>query len=350
MFEMDWGGPRYGDMAEKSVAAIRREDQAKSLFNTQKSATEEQARLQNQKTTVELLTPSCHLTGACWKSFSKYVRENKGWSIKRVEATDQQKRASGEKRKGKVYFVSVTFDPTATTSKLAAASSLSSITPGKKRLSSDMPLNTPTASAKKAKAPVQASSSPPINATQRLQPGLTKGQCSALSRHGFEGCQLLMAAGKKPVKEYMLQRVQAVAGHSIAEALHIKVLTSKGETSSYKMADLKYDIQRGFLNDPRKGDNGSGNGRSSSSSSSKLMAEGAKTAAAALPEHASGSDQGWVKEWKTKANGEAFSALEASFDGEWRAMMVSERVSEVIFNCHVPTSIHTHKSCIVAPS
>ena len=61
--------------------------------------------------TRELLKPSCHLTTVCWSSFSKYVRTHPGWSVKRRVASEQEKLVHKETRKGKVYFVLVTFTP-----------------------------------------------------------------------------------------------------------------------------------------------------------------------------------------------------------------------------------------------
>jgi hypothetical protein len=41
--------------------------------------------------------------------FSRLVKGNVGWDVKRTAATDVQKKAYKETRKGKVYFVSVIF-------------------------------------------------------------------------------------------------------------------------------------------------------------------------------------------------------------------------------------------------
>ncbi|KAL3775665.1 hypothetical protein ACHAWO_002694 [Cyclotella atomus] len=90
-----------------------------------------------EKITIPLTSPAEHLTGPCWRGtyvmmfhvttyrgtftfshpiypcivpdFSKAVRRNDGWDVKRVAATDQQKKAFREARKGKVYFVDVIY-------------------------------------------------------------------------------------------------------------------------------------------------------------------------------------------------------------------------------------------------
>ena len=96
-----------GDWSEKSDAASARENSARAAF--------EQLVLNNKtKTnaeTVELLKPSTHLTQPCWRDFKKFVSNHAGWSAKRREATAAEKQQHGEKRKGAVYFVDVTFKP-----------------------------------------------------------------------------------------------------------------------------------------------------------------------------------------------------------------------------------------------
>lgn len=48
-----------------------------------------------------------HLTGACYTSFRKRVM-NKGCKVKRREATPEERKASGDTRKGKMHFISIT--------------------------------------------------------------------------------------------------------------------------------------------------------------------------------------------------------------------------------------------------
>jgi hypothetical protein len=57
--------------------------------------------------TQEVVPPAVHLTEACWQTFKKYVVA-KGCTIKRREATREERRASKDSRKGKLYVISVT--------------------------------------------------------------------------------------------------------------------------------------------------------------------------------------------------------------------------------------------------
>lgn len=107
----DDGIDRSG-FAEKSGAAQRREDEAKAAFDKYRASTEAGSP-PKAKVTVELLKPSTHLTQPCWSAFNKHVKKNAGWSAKRRVATEEEKRASGEKRQAKCYFVDVTFCPKA---------------------------------------------------------------------------------------------------------------------------------------------------------------------------------------------------------------------------------------------
>ena len=117
---MFWGGRRAYDMgwdlfdeddglhrsewSEKSAAASARESSARSAFLALRGQT-------SSATTVELLEPSTHLTQPCWRDFKKFVSQHAGWSAKRRQATEDEKRHHGEKRKGAVYFVDVTYKP-----------------------------------------------------------------------------------------------------------------------------------------------------------------------------------------------------------------------------------------------
>ena len=62
-------------------------------------------------TTYELLKPSTHLTQPCWRDVKKYIVSHPGWSAKRRQATEAEKRQHGETRQSAVYFVDVTFTP-----------------------------------------------------------------------------------------------------------------------------------------------------------------------------------------------------------------------------------------------
>jgi len=106
----DNGNPNFQNMAEKSAAATRREEQAIVKFKQAREQMEKRNDVQpGSKQTVELLKPSCHLVEACWQSFRKHVLSHNGWLAKRRVATEQEKKNHGEKRKGKVYFVDVIF-------------------------------------------------------------------------------------------------------------------------------------------------------------------------------------------------------------------------------------------------
>ena len=54
---------------------------------------------------IPLTKPNCHLTGPCWRDFSRQVRQYEGWDVKRVAATPEQKKGYRETRRGKVYFI-----------------------------------------------------------------------------------------------------------------------------------------------------------------------------------------------------------------------------------------------------
>lgn len=110
----DFGGFGYGGFGDdgvdrsgwkdKSDAAIRREDQAKHLFD---AFLEKSKASQVFPVTEEVVPPAVHLTDACWKTFKKYVVA-KGCTTKRREATFDERKKSGDSRKGKLYVISVT--------------------------------------------------------------------------------------------------------------------------------------------------------------------------------------------------------------------------------------------------
>ena len=56
-------------------------------------------------------TPACHLTDACWKSFGKFVRSHDGWTVKRREATAQEKASHGQTRKGECWWIDAIWAP-----------------------------------------------------------------------------------------------------------------------------------------------------------------------------------------------------------------------------------------------
>jgi hypothetical protein len=96
----------YASMSDKSAAALHRERQAIERFDALRSQGTPTSKMRRL-----LVEPSCHLTGACRSTFSKHVRSFPGWMAKRRVATLDEKEASKEKRKGKVYFVDIVYDP-----------------------------------------------------------------------------------------------------------------------------------------------------------------------------------------------------------------------------------------------
>ena len=105
----DHDGLNRGDWAEKSGAASRREEQARAAFKDLHGKT--MADAPAAATTYELLKPSTHLTQPCWRDVKKYIVSHPGWSAKRRQATEAEKRQHGETRQSAVYFVDVTFTP-----------------------------------------------------------------------------------------------------------------------------------------------------------------------------------------------------------------------------------------------
>jgi len=101
-YRHSWSG-----YAQKSQAALRREEAAIEAFDAFRQA----QTTPTTKMTAILLQPSHHLASPCYTTFAKHVRSFPGWRAKRREATPAEKIASKETRKGKVYFVSVSFDP-----------------------------------------------------------------------------------------------------------------------------------------------------------------------------------------------------------------------------------------------
>jgi hypothetical protein len=99
------GNPRYSNMAPASQAALRRECEAEDAFRKAKKEIEEREAPPTGITTIPLLQPHCHLTSHTWGKFRKFVVKHEGWNAKRRVATPEERKVSGEKRKGKVYFV-----------------------------------------------------------------------------------------------------------------------------------------------------------------------------------------------------------------------------------------------------
>jgi hypothetical protein len=127
-----WGNPRYGNMAPVSRAALRREKEAKEAFCKVKKEIEEREDPPTGKTIIPLLQPHCHLTCHTWGTFRKFVVGHAGWNVKRRVATPEEKKKSGEKRKGKVYFVDVIY--TAPTKEETPPASAAACVSGNKRV------------------------------------------------------------------------------------------------------------------------------------------------------------------------------------------------------------------------
>jgi hypothetical protein len=98
-------GVNRRNWADKSQAAIRREHQAKQLFDTFVEDCNTTKQDTDFPLTQDAVVPAdIHLTDACWKSFRKYV-EAKGCQAKRREALYAERK--GATRKGKMYVIHI---------------------------------------------------------------------------------------------------------------------------------------------------------------------------------------------------------------------------------------------------
>eukprot|EP00985_Skeletonema_marinoi_P011299 scaffold5359_cov112-Skeletonema_marinoi.AAC.8 len=104
-----FGGPDRRCWADKSEAALRRERTADGKFDDflKKCSALDMNDKSIFPLTEEVVDASTHLTEACWKTFRKRV-ENKGCKAKRRQATLEERVASGDHRKGKLYVISIT--------------------------------------------------------------------------------------------------------------------------------------------------------------------------------------------------------------------------------------------------
>jgi len=68
---------------------------------------------------VNLLSPTHHLTGPCWSTFSQYVRSYPGWLAKRRVATPEEKITLQITCRMKVYWIDLKFDPHRANKKVA---------------------------------------------------------------------------------------------------------------------------------------------------------------------------------------------------------------------------------------
>lgn len=104
-------------------AALEKEEEARAEFLKIKA--EHEARLdKHHQTSFDLLTcaDKHHLTGACFKTFKRFVSTSPGWSAHRIAATEEERIKFKVKRVHPVYSVIVEYDPEkATKSKAAEA-------------------------------------------------------------------------------------------------------------------------------------------------------------------------------------------------------------------------------------
>jgi hypothetical protein len=181
-----------------------------------------------EKITIPLTSPAEHLTGPCWRGtyvmmfhvttyrgtftfshpiypcivpdFSKAVRRNDGWDVKRVAATDQQKKAFREARKGKVYFVDVIYTvPGGKVSKRRVKkTSTSAAAPAAKKAKTGggaiEPATAPSVGA--AKAPSAVKKTNPEDARRALSAApIESGVSSTTGEVNDESLQLAINAG-----------------------------------------------------------------------------------------------------------------------------------------------------------
>lgn len=90
------------DWAEKSSAASRREDKAKSLLDKWILSCSEKTDFPIHE--PALVPAKVHLTTACWSTFRKYAL-SKGVQVGRRVATKEERIAAKDYRKGKLYVV-----------------------------------------------------------------------------------------------------------------------------------------------------------------------------------------------------------------------------------------------------
>jgi len=110
-YDDGWGVNRSG-WAEKSDAAIRRENAANDLFDAflKKCASYDPNDKSIFPITEEVVKANVYLTGPCYTSFRKRVLA-KNCKVKRREATPQERKESGDKRKGKLYVINYMHRP-----------------------------------------------------------------------------------------------------------------------------------------------------------------------------------------------------------------------------------------------
>jgi|TARA_R110002020_G_scaffold431271_1_gene641280 hypothetical protein len=71
---------------------------------------------------------------------------------------------------------------------------------------------------------------------------------SKAKRYGLKETMVLSRGSKSPRMTYMLERVELADGMTVADAMK-KV--PNGHHPSYRFVDIEYDINHGYLQDPR---------------------------------------------------------------------------------------------------
>jgi hypothetical protein len=108
-----------------SLDSLSREDAAKKKFIIAKGLMEQKADqlIPGTEYTVHLLEPNIHdhLTNYCWRRFVRFVKQHEGWTAKRREANQEEKKKSGKTYKWKSYFVYVVYKLPEKTAKKHAA-------------------------------------------------------------------------------------------------------------------------------------------------------------------------------------------------------------------------------------
>jgi hypothetical protein len=104
-YYMDESAVDRSQWRDKSDAALRREHQAKALFDAFLQEAESMTTFPVTKD--DLVPASIHLTAACWRSFKEYAVD-KGCTAKRRVATMPERIATKDMRNGKMYVIAVT--------------------------------------------------------------------------------------------------------------------------------------------------------------------------------------------------------------------------------------------------
>jgi hypothetical protein len=99
------------------------EEKSKEAFRVTKAKLEKHlpasSNQDQQKQTMPLLNPACHLTSHTWETFHRWVKEeHEGWTAKgRDVATKEETKAAGAYDGDKSYFIDGIYDPNPKTTK-----------------------------------------------------------------------------------------------------------------------------------------------------------------------------------------------------------------------------------------